>query len=344
MNLRSSAALAITGLTAVALMGCSTSNPESSNAADEPIQVVATTTQVGDFTRELTKGLNVEVTQLLEPGMSVHSFEATPDDLVTLGAADLVVASGAGLEEWLDPTIEASGYTGTVVDASSSVELSGTNDEEGATGDGHAEAEAEHEGEEGEVHAEQNPHTWTSPANAQQMIADIAANIQTVEGIDAALVQENADAYSAKLDELDAWIADNIATVPEEQRLVVTNHNVLHYYLQEYGITFVGSIMPSFDDSAEPSAAEIDALIAAMEEQDVQAIFTETQLSPQTAETIATETGARVFSGDDALVTDALTEEGTPTATYLGATIHNTELLMDSWGATATATPEALTD
>ncbi|WP_282860275.1 metal ABC transporter substrate-binding protein, partial [Pseudoclavibacter helvolus] len=122
------------------------------------------------------------------------------------------------------------------------------------------------------------------------------------------------------------------------------NHNVLHYYLQEYGITFVGSIMPSFDDSAEPSAAEIDALIAAMEEQDVQAIFTETQLSPQTAETIATETGARVFSGDDALVTDALTEEGTPTASYLGATIHNTALLMDSWGATATAPPAALID
>ncbi|WP_424466553.1 metal ABC transporter substrate-binding protein [Pseudoclavibacter helvolus] len=368
MNLRAPALIALAGLSTLALAACSgpAAGPDASaapTAQGEAFTVVATTTQVADFTRELTDGLNVEVTQLLQPGMSAHSFEPTPADLVALGSADLVVSSGAGLEEWLDAAVSSSGYAGEVVDASASVTLSGSHEHDhgdeahGDEAHSHAEGE-EHSHEEGEEHshaeettaaegedhehAEGNPHTWTSPANAKLMAAEIATHLEELPGIDAAAVQANADAYDAELTELDTWIAANVDAVPEAERVVVTNHDALHYYLEQYGITFVGSIMPSFDDSAEPSAAEIDALIAEIKEHNVKAIFTETQLSPQNAETIAAQTGAKVFSGDKALATDALGEPGTPTGTYVGATVHNTQMIIESWGATATDVPEAL--
>ncbi len=367
MNLRSPALIALAGLSTLALAACSgptaaTDSTAAPTAEGESFTVVATTTQVADFTRELTEGLNVEVTQLLQPGMSAHSFEPTPADLVALGSADLVVSSGAGLEEWLDAAVSSSGYAGEVVDASANVTLSGSHEhehgeeehaeeehthaegeehshEEEAHAEGEAHAEDEHAEDE---HAEGNPHTWTSPANAKLMAAEIATHLEELPGIDAAKVQANADAYDAELTELDTWIAANVDAVPEAERVVVTNHDALHYYLDQYGITFVGSIMPSFDDSAEPSAAEIDSLIAEIKEHNVKAIFTETQLSPQNAETIAAQTGAKVFSGDEALATDALGEPGTPTGTYVGATVHNTQMIIESWGATATDVPEVL--
>lgn len=356
VNLRAPALIALAGLSTLALAACSgpaagTDASAAPTAEGEAFTVVATTTQVADFTRELTGGLNVEVTQLLQPGTSAHGFEPTPADLVALGSADLVVSSGAGLEEWLDAAVSSSGYAGEVVDASANVTLSGSHEhdhgEEAHTEEEHTHAEGEehsHEEEahEEEVHGEGNPHTWTSPANAKLMAVEIATHLEELPGIDAAAVQANADAYDAELTELDTWIAANVDAVPEAERVVVTNHDALHYYLEQYGITFVGSIMPSFDDSAEPSAAEIDALIAEIKEHNVKAIFTETQLSPQNAETIAAQTGAKVFSGDEALATDALGEPGTPTGTYVGATVHNTQMIIDSWGATATDVPEVL--
>ncbi|PPG38097.1 ABC transporter substrate-binding protein [Pseudoclavibacter sp. RFBA6] len=366
VNLRAPSLIALAGLSTLALAACSgpaagSDASAAPTAEGEPFTVVATTTQVADFTRELTDGLNVEVTQLLQPGMSAHSFEPTPADLVALGSADLVVSSGAGLEEWLDAAVSSSGYAGEVVDASADVTLSGSHEHdhgeeahaeeghdhtEGEEGHDHAEGEehdhAEETTAEADEHAEGNPHTWTSPANAKLMATEIATHLEELPGIDAAAVQANADAYDAELTELDTWIAANVDAVPEADRVVVTNHDALHYYLEQYGITFVGSIMPSFDDSAEPSAAEIDALIAEIKEHDVKAIFTETQLSPQNAETIAAQTGAKVFSGDKALATDALGEPGTPTGTYVGATVHNTQMIIESWGATATDVPEVL--
>lgn len=367
VNLRAPALIALAGLSTLALAACSgpaagTDASAAPTADGEAFTVVATTTQVADFTRELTDGLNVEVTQLLQPGMSAHSFEPTPADLVALGSADLVVSSGAGLEEWLDAAVSSSGYAGEVVDASANVTLSGSHEhdhgEEAHAEEGHDHAEGEEHSHEEETHAEEahaeeahadeeahgegNPHTWTSPANAKLMAAEIAAHLEELPGIDAAAVQANADAYDGELTELDTWIAANVEAVPEAERVVVTNHDALHYYLEQYGITFVGSIMPSFDDSAEPSAAEIDALIAEIKEHNVKAIFTETQLSPQNAETIAAQTGAKVFSGDQALATDALGEPGTPTGTYVGATVHNTQMIIESWGATATDVPEVL--
>ena len=111
--------------------------------------------------------------------------------------------------------------------------------------------------------------------------------------------------------------------MPVEQRLLVTNHDAFTYFVDAYDVTFIGSIIPSFDDNAEPSAAEIDDLVEKIGETGVRAVFSEASISPKAAETIAAEAGVTVYSGDDALYGDSLGQPGSEGETYLGSQVHN---------------------
>lgn len=341
--------LALAGLAAglaLALTGCSPGAGAPPTDGDG-LRIVTTTTQVTDFASKVAAGTDATITPLLRAGQSVHGFEANAADLVALSEADVVIASGFGLEAWLDDTLAAAGFTGTVIDASAGFEAAGGDAETatetaGLDGHDHADDGHDHAGD-GHDHAGAgNPHIWTSPRGAALMTANIAEGLAAVDPDDAASYRAAGDAYAATLEALDGWIASNVATVPEGERLLVTNHDALAYFDADYGITFVGSIMPGWDDAAEPSAADIDALIAAIRQSGVRAIFTETQLNDATATRIAAETGAQVFSGDRALCTDSLGPEGSAQATYVGATVHNTLMLMESWGRQASPPPAEL--
>lgn len=218
-------------------------------------------------------------------------------------------------------------------------------DDDHGTADSHAtESADEHAAHDGHDHGDgPNPHLWAAPAGAELMVENIAAGLEAAAPEHADAIRADADAYLGQLDALTEWITENIRQVPEAERTLVTNHDALEHFTEQFHITQVGSIIPSWDDAAEPSAADLDALIAAMQANGVKAIFTETQLSPATAETIAAATGAKVYSGEDAIYTDALGAPGTDGATYLGAQIHNVERFMESWGRTASAAPAELT-
>lgn len=332
---------------ALALTGCAAS-AASGNGADSGAKIVATTTQVGDFTRELV-GDGAEVTQLLSAGQSAHGFDPSAAQLLALTEADALVVNGAGLESWLDDAVQASGFDGELIDASSGIELFGTDDHEEHADEVAEEApadEAEEHGEEEahaeDEHAEGNPHIWTDPELAEHMVENIAHGLAEVPGIDAATVEANESAYLDKLTALDDWIEENVATVPVEQRLLVTNHDAFTYFIAAYDLTFVGSVIPGFDDNAEPSAAEIDELVAKIRETGVKAVFSEASISPEAAETIATESGVKVYSGEDALYGDSLGAAGTDGETYLGSQEHNARLILESWGVEPSALPAVL--
>ncbi|WP_225735690.1 metal ABC transporter substrate-binding protein [Gulosibacter chungangensis] len=374
---------------ATGLVGCSNA---SEDPAADGLQIVTTTTQLTDFANNVTAGTDAQVTGLLQPNASAHSFEANAADLELIRTADVVIMNGIGLETWLPDILESAGFEGTTIDASSGIDASeilaggdhdhGDESESGAedehdhgdetatdsagaehahdveaeshAGDEHDHADeaatdsedAEHahneEAHDDHDHGDENPHIWTSPTLASEMTTEIATGLASVDEAHAETYETNAAAYVEKLDALDTWIAENIESVPEADRLLVTNHDALTYFNHDYGITFIGSVMPSWDDNAEPSAAEIDTLVAAIKDSGVQAVFTETQLSPGTAEAIAKEAGVKVYSGDQALYTDSLGAEGSGAETYISSTIHNTTQLMDSWGETATELPEQL--
>jgi ABC-type Zn uptake system ZnuABC Zn-binding protein ZnuA len=282
-----------------------------------------------------------DVTQLLAPGQSAHGFDPSAAQLLALSNADAVVVNGAGLETWLDDAISASGFDGELIDASTGIELFATDDEEHDDEAAADEATDDHDDHDHE-HGEGNPHIWTDPELAEHMVENIADGLRDVPGVDAAALEANETAYVGKLDALDTWIEENVAQVPVEQRLLVTNHDAFTYFVDAYDITFVGSVIPSFDDNAEPSAAEIDDLVAKISATGVKAVFSEASISPKTAQTIAAEAGVTVYSGPDALYGDALGAEGTDGATYLTSQEHNARLILESWGVEPSALPAAL--
>ncbi|GAA4044669.1 metal ABC transporter substrate-binding protein [Agromyces indicus] len=348
------------------LAGCATGAGAS---GDGTPTVVATTTQVADFAREVGGGA-VEVTPLLGAGQSAHSFDPSAAQLLALGEADALVVNGAGLESWLDDAIAASGFDGTLIDASTGIELAATDEhaedehadeahaedehaDEAHAEDEHAdaahaddehadEAHAEDDHDHGHDHGEGNPHIWTDPELAETMVENIADGLAELDGVDADLVREGEADYLDRLEALDAWIEENVEQVPVEQRLLVTNHDAFTYFLDAYDVTFVGSVIPSFDDNAEPSAAEIDALVERIRETGVRAVFSEASISPKAAETIASEAGVTVYSGDDALYGDSLGQPGSEGETYLGSQIHNARLILESWGVEPSALPDVL--
>jgi zinc/manganese transport system substrate-binding protein/manganese/iron transport system substrate-binding protein len=343
-------------LAAGVLVLASCASPGASGAAGERgPSIVATTTQVGDFTRELV-GDTAEVTQLLAPAQSAHSFDPSAAQLLALDDADALVVNGAGLEGWLDDAVSASGFDGVLIDASTGIELYGTDDHDhgddadvaeddhaaSSDDDAHDDDHAASDDHAGHDHGDGNPHIWTDPELAEHMVHTIAHGLETVPGIDAGAVSANEDAYLAKLEALDDWIEENVDTVPVAQRLLVTNHDAFTYFIDAYDLTFVGSVIPSFDDNAEPSAAEIDDLVAKIRATGVQAVFSEASISPKAAATIASEAGVTVYSGDDALYGDSLGVAGSPGETYLGSQVHNASLILESWGVTPSPLPALL--
>jgi ABC-type Zn uptake system ZnuABC Zn-binding protein ZnuA len=115
-------------------------------------------------------------------------------------------------------------------------------------------------------------------------------------------------------------------------RKVVTNHDALGYYLDRYHLELVGSVIPSFDSSAELSGRDIRDLVARIRATGVKAVFAETSLPPRAAETIAREAGVKVVTGADALYGDSLGPPGSDGASYEMMIRHNTRTIVGNLG------------
>jgi ABC-type Zn uptake system ZnuABC Zn-binding protein ZnuA len=312
LRLRPFAIVAAVIGTAVALAACGSDDRSGSvpAAAGGKLAVVATTTQVADFAR-VVGGDRVAVTQILKSNIDPHDYEPTAADVTAIGAAKVLVKSGVGLEKWLDETVTSAGFNGATVDASTGVKIRQGEGDEEKDGD---------------------PHIWHDPRNAKIMAQNIEQAFAAAASADAATFERNLAGYTAKLDALDADIAKKINALPADNRKLVTNHDAFGYYIDRYQLTFVGSIIPSFDTSAELSAKDIDDIVAKIKQTGTKAVFSESSLPPKTAEAIAKQAGVKVVAGEDALYGDTLGPDGSDGDTYLKMEEHNTDTIVKALG------------
>ena len=283
-------------------------------SGDASLRVVATTTQVGSVARGIG-GDAIELTVLLKPGIEAHDFELTPAAGAALEEADVILVSGAGLEDWLDETLDTIGGADRVRDLSEGISLRAPGADDPGRTDG------------GDQDAEVDPHYWLSAANAIVMAENARDALAAAAPADADGFGERAEALVARLEAADAEIRGLIGEIPADGRRIVTDHDALGYFIEAYGLEFVGSIFPSLDVSSEPSAQEIDALVAEIREQDVRAIFTESSVNPRLSAAVAEETGARLI--DDPIYTDSLGPEGSGADTLEGMLLHNARVIRD---------------
>jgi zinc/manganese transport system substrate-binding protein len=300
----------VTGLLlAVVVAGCSAGGTE--DASGGSLRVVATTTQVGSIAEEV--GLDaIDLTVLLHPGVEAHDYEMTPADAAAVEDAALILHSGAGLETWLDDALTTIGTDAVIVDLSEGVALR-------EVGEGEP-------GDEGDQHMD--PHYWLSGPNAIQMVRNVAAALDEASPSDAAAFDQHAETLIGRLEATDAEVRALMEQIPEDRRGIVTNHDALGYFIDEYGLQFVGSIFPNLDVSAEPSPRDLAELIETIQREGVVAIFSESAVNPELAKTVAAETGAQFV--DEPLYTDSLGPPGSGADTLDGMLLHDATVIHDA--------------
>lgn len=247
-------------------------------------------------------------------------------------------ANGAALEVKQELEIECSGMTqGFIYKLTPGeylVELSGFASESTlfSAGPVHAHAhDHEHEGEEhahaDEHHHEGDPHFWFDPTLVVKYVENIRDGLIAADPDGKDTYTANAAAYIAELNELDAWIKTQVEQIPVERRLMVTDHHTFGYFADRYGFTIIGAIVPSFSTGAAPSAQELAGLINQVKDTGTPAIFLEASSSPQLAQQVAAETGAKVVTD---LYTHSITEPGGEAPTYIDMMKHNVTLIVEA--------------
>ena len=194
--------------------------------------------------------------------------------------------------------------------------------------EGHEEHGHEEEEEEGEEHAhgELDPHFWFDPLRVQQAVNSIAAQLAIVDPDGQTFYRDNADAYNGELDDLHAWITEQVETLPEDRRVLATSHDSFQYFAQRYGFEVAGAIFP-VSTEAEPTAQDLAQLIETIEHEGVPAVFTEKSHSERLAQRVAEETGATLVGG---LYTGSLGEPGGEAGTYLDLMRYNTTTIVEA--------------
>ncbi len=290
-------------LAAVALIGVGC----GSNGGDPgKVDVLATTTQLGDFAREVG-GEAVAVDQILQPNSDPHEYEPRPSDVEGAANAEVIFASGDNLDSWIGEIVSDSGSDAEVVDVGAQVPVRLPGESSGAEA------------------SKYDSHWWHDPRNAEAAVRVIERALVAADPSHRATFERNARAYLARLRALDRGIAKCIASVPPAQRKLVTDHDAFGYFAHRYGIEVIGAIIPSQTTQAQPSAKDLSELAQTIEAEKVKAIFPESSLSSKVADAIARQTGA---SADYSLYGDTLGPEGSSGATYLGMEKANAEAMV----------------
>jgi ABC-type Zn uptake system ZnuABC Zn-binding protein ZnuA/ABC-type Mn2+/Zn2+ transport system permease subunit len=287
---------------ALATSGCASSDGGAEGDSGRPLSVVATTTELGDFARQVG-GPHVRVTQILQPNTDAHEYEPRPADVNATSSARVVLRSGAHLDDWMNRVVEQSGSTATVVDLASSARL--RIDGEGGSGT--------------------DPHWWHDPRSAEVAVRRIAGVLAQRAPERRTELTRNAKAYAGRLRALDAGIRTCMAEVPARDRNLVTDHDAFNYFARRYRIRIVGAVIPSQTTQAQPSAGEVVALVETIERQRVRAVFPESSINPRVAAAIAHRTGVAVGRG---LYGDSLGPPGSDGDTYLGMEAHNADAIV----------------
>ena len=256
--------LAVTALAAVSIAACG-SNGGSAAVPDSRLKVVTTTTVFADIISNIG-GDHVSVLSIIPAGAGPEDYEPKPDDARKLADADLVVSNGVGLDDFLDPLIDAAGEN-------SAVRL--------ILGDGIPTIDVE---------GEPNPHFWLDPTLViDRYLPAITNSLSKLDPAGAASYEANRVAYAARVQDLDVANKAKIETIPPANRKLVTFHDAFPYFAAHYGFELIGVIVANVGQ--EPTAARLVALVDTVKASGTKAVFSEAQFSPDLARTLAEEAG-----------------------------------------------------
>lgn len=296
-------------------IGCSLGDVVS----DRAIKIATTVAPITSIVANIAGGSSAIITGIVPEGTNSHTFEPRPSDAATLESADIVFINGLVLEE---PTKDLA--LANIRDGSNICEL-GT--------ETLPESEYIFDFSFPKEGGKPNPHLWTNPPMAKKYAQVVRDVLVRRDPSNAAIYERNFSAFASKIDALNEATKTATATIPEDQRKLLTYHDAYAYFATNYGFTVVGAIQPSSFD--EPTPKEIGELISQVKSQKVKAIFGSEVFPSTVLEQIGAETGVRYVDvlRDD----DLLGVPGDPEHSWLGLMRFNFVTIVEALGGDASA-------
>ncbi|MEO1132269.1 MAG: zinc ABC transporter substrate-binding protein [Cyanobacteria bacterium J06639_1] len=298
--------LAIALLTGLGVWGCAAESPDSTEVSggDRP-RVATTYTMLADLTEQIGCEA-IDHRSLLDPGADPHLYEPVPQDSLAIESADLIFYNGYNLEPALIRLIRGGAVRGTSVAVGERVDPLAIAGE-----------------------TEPDPHVWGDVENAIVMVNVIRDELSAIAPEHAESFQARAEILNAELARLDTWIEATIATIPAEQRRLVTSHDAFQYYANAYDIPVLGTLI-GISTEEQPSARTVARLVDAVREAGVPTIFAETTINPQLIENVAAEADVQLAS--PALYSDSIGAPGSEGDSYIAMMATNTRTIASGLG------------
>lgn len=278
----------------------------STNAQTEGIKVTTTVGMIADAVRNIGGDL-VNVTSLMGPGVDPHLYKPSAGDISKLESADAILYGGLHLEGRMIDVLEhllenrtAGVAVSETVDPSQIIETDGAPD----------------------------PHLWFDVALWNEALASIPSLLVEIDAANATTYEQNWETYSTLLSELDVYAQEQIATIPEGQRVLVTAHDAFNYFGRRYGMEVRG--IQGMSTASEAGAKDIQDLADFLTERQIRAVFVESSVPHKTIEALQKACESRdwpVEIGGE-LYSDAMGEDGTPEGTYEGMVRHNVDTIV----------------
>ncbi len=297
--------LMIAGLVAVliaAATGCDTDGGDVTG--DDQIDVVVTTTILEDTVRQLG-GDDFRVHGLVNVGADPHVYQPTPDDAALVAQSDAVVMNGLTLEGWMENLVRNAGGDRPVIVGGDAIDDSDLLRVEGAV----------------------DPHIWFDVELWRQVTGEVAEGLMALSDDEdvARRVADRHDEYDRVLQQLHGWVDEQLATISDSQRVLITSHDAFNYFGEAYDIDV--EAVQGMSTEQEPSQRDVANIVDLVEERRAPAVFTETSVNSRLIEQVARETGVNERGP---LYSDSVGPADSDAHTYVGMVQANVEMITDA--------------
>jgi manganese/zinc/iron transport system substrate-binding protein len=303
----------VSSLIIAVIAACGAGGPTTPESPSASLKVVATTSIVADLVRAIG-GEQVEVLQLMGPGVDPHLYKPTAGDVRRMASASAIFYSGLHLEGKMTDVLEEMARRGTTtVAVASSIPVEHLLHAEGVSG----------------LH---DPHVWFDVALWRIAAEGVRDALVQLDAVHSGSYSARAEAYREELQTLDAWVRERVATIPPEQRVLVTAHDAFAYFGSAYGLEVRGLLGVS--TAAEAGTAEVQRLSELIANRRIAAVFVETSVPQRYIEALreaVRSRGVDVALGGS-LYSDALGEPDGPAGTYIGTVRSNVDTIVSALG------------
>lgn len=302
-------------------------NTASSNT--NKLSVVATTSVICDLTQQVAAD-TVDLKCLVGPGDDPHVYQPKPEDRKAIERANLILYAGYDFDPSLIKLVQATSNSAPKVAVHEQAVP------KPILGEAH-DHDHGHQQQKGEKHSHEekvpDPHVWHDAQNGIKMVEVIQNSLMQVAPNHADLYKTNAEKVTGEISQIHTWIKSQIATIPPNQRKLVTTHDALGYYIQAYGLAF-SATLEGISTEEQATAARVGSLVKEIKKEGVPTIFAEKTINPRLIETVARE--ANVKLSEQPLYADGLGAKGSPAETYQKKLIANTRNIVQGLGGSYT--------